>query len=1311
MDYVTNRLPDTSRSVCLPDGRLIVSTHSGLLDLPSLPLSARKCWIFKELIGSLLCPGDWADAGATVSFSKYKVIVTGPTGSTILVGDRVPGTKLWMIDLNKSHQPGQVNAATYVHRSQAQLVAWYSAVMGNPADSTLRSAVDKGILALPGLTKEAVAKNPTNSVDSSLGHLDQNKSGMRTTMTVTPLDETSTDIFPKSSLTGTQSKNRTITYKLMASKKLHALYSDLPGRFPIASSLGNEYVLVFFYEEGNYIHLEPLPNRSGDQQAKAHTRALTFFQGHGVIIFDMAMMDNETSPEVRNVYAPVCPIQFVPPNTHRANKAERAIRTFVNHFIAILCGCDPTFPMKLWDQLLPQAEVTLNLLRSSALSVHVSAYQHLCGAWDWNRYPLAPLGMLVVTLDSADSRASWADHGEQAFYLGPSMQHYRTFRVYCIRTSRQRESNTVSWHPHSKLLLPLNSPWQTFCTDISRLIDSIQTLIELPAELLQAPGTVQRTVPALLDAIQLLRNSFSATDGEMAERVTPTNSIVSSNPADSQRVTPTDVPRDVSAPIDERTTVLPTAATQRVVVDKPTTNADDDAEKILEFRRRKNKLQFKVRWLGYTEADDTWEPLANVHDCKAFQEFCVKYPQFKDLGHINTAGRFIKNSPVIKKFSAMGEKSAIGIAAAMKATRVQQPHERVVPRESPYGYIGYNMHAHKIKKDQMSMHDAIWHTCNAVGSNTTDGQTYRYHSASRGADGAKWEAAHVVELIRLLKTHQTMEFITDQELPKLDKMMYYNPVLTKKMKNGEFVYRVRGTAGGNNSTYDGPTTAYVSDMSTFKILCNKTISDEGKRMSTADISDMYLHSTLEAPEYMWIHLSDIPTEALTMFDVASYVTPGSSKVAVRIKGGMYGLPQAGMLAQEKLIKLLYDHGYYMCKHTTCLFKHDLLSTEFTLTVDDFAISHLPNELNHLLDALRTVYPITYVTGTSTIDYIGFHTEFNYDIPIRTCTVSMPGYMPAACDRFGVHPTHNTHNPEIFVPYVFGSTAPQLAKEDTSPGLSATDKTLVQQIVGVLLWYARGVDGTMLKAVNSVASAQANPTENVKTAAIQILHYGHTYPNASITYYASDMILSIDADASYLGETGARSRAASTFKFVTKDNPDYENGLIECISTIIPTIVTSAAEAEYAGLFIAGQTGLQYRYTLSDLNCPQPATRITCDNLTSGKLCHGVWKNKRNKPMDMRYHWIRDRCELKDFFIEWRKGADSIADLLTKAHPTPHFLSMRKHYVNVSEPTFPTSTDRRRNRRLKIFGPTAPPAALTSEHTTPVPANLSVQCAG
>lgn len=109
IEYVTNLQPDTSRSVSLPDGSVIVSTQSGILIIPSLPLSARKCWIFNELTGSLLCPGDWCDAGATVTYTKSKVVVTGPTGDTILVGDRVHDMKLWMINLDQSDHPNVIS--------------------------------------------------------------------------------------------------------------------------------------------------------------------------------------------------------------------------------------------------------------------------------------------------------------------------------------------------------------------------------------------------------------------------------------------------------------------------------------------------------------------------------------------------------------------------------------------------------------------------------------------------------------------------------------------------------------------------------------------------------------------------------------------------------------------------------------------------------------------------------------------------------------------------------------------------------------------------------------------------------------------------------------------------------------------------------------------------------------------------------------------------------------------------------------------------------------------------------------------------
>jgi hypothetical protein len=54
--------------------------------------------------------------------------------------------------------------------------------------------------------------------------------------------------------------------------------------------------------------------------------------------------------------------QLVPPHDHQRNMAEKAIQTFKAHFISILCGADTNFPLHLWDQLLPQAEQTINML-------------------------------------------------------------------------------------------------------------------------------------------------------------------------------------------------------------------------------------------------------------------------------------------------------------------------------------------------------------------------------------------------------------------------------------------------------------------------------------------------------------------------------------------------------------------------------------------------------------------------------------------------------------------------------------------------------------------------------------------------------------------------------------------------------------------------------------------------------------------------------------------------------------------------------------------------------------------------------------
>ena len=76
---------------------------------------------------------------------------------------------------------------------------------------------------------------------------------------------------------------------------------------------------------------------------------------------------------------------------------------------------------------------------------------------------------------------------------------------------------------------------------------------------------------------------------------------------------------------------------------------------------------------------------------------------------------------------------------------------------------------------------------------------------------------------------------------------------------------------------------------------------------------------------------------------------------------------------------------------------------------------------------------------------------------------------------------------------------------------------MQQIVGTLLYYSNAVNPTMLTALGSIATQQSKGTEKTYADTLWLLNYAATHPNAKIHDTASDMILYIHSDASYLSE--------------------------------------------------------------------------------------------------------------------------------------------------------------------------------------------------
>jgi hypothetical protein len=274
---------------------------------------------------------------------------------------------------------------------------------------------------------------------------------------------------------------------------------------------------------------------------------------------------------------------------------------------------------------------------------------------------------------------------------------------------------------------------------------------------------------------------------------------------------------------------------------------------------------------------------------------------------------------------------------------------------------------------------------------------------------------------------------------------------------------------------------------------------------------------------------------------------------------MYGLKQAGLLANQLLQTRLAPFGYYPARHTPGLWLHNTWSISFTLFVDDFAVKYVGKEhAEHLWNALLRTYELT-TDWTATV-YPGMTFQWDYDK--RTCDISMPGYVSNVLSKFQHDaPKHPQRTPSRYVTPVYGAKT-QYATKDETPPLTAKQCLTIQKVTGSVLYYARAVDPTILIPLNDIATEQTQATEKTQAATNQLLDYLATHPEATIRYHASNMILHIHSDASYLSVSNARSRLGGLFFLGNKSlEQDTLNGSSLNVASNIKNVVASAEESE------------------------------------------------------------------------------------------------------------------------------------------------------
>jgi hypothetical protein len=218
----------------------------------------------------------------------------------------------------------------------------------------LQAVKDGHLVTWTGLTEEAIHKHLKLTPATAMGHMNQRRQNIRST------SKTPVEYVPTTDTT-LDTKNYLVYTVLFDQGRL---YTDLTGKFPVRSSKGNSYVMVFYIYYCNYVKFIPMKSRLASEWGNAYDHIHQELIAKGFKP-KLQTIHNEASAALKHFFtANDIEYQLVPHHCHRRNVAERAIRIFKEQFVAGISYVDPTVPLHLWDILLPHAEVTLNLLRT-----------------------------------------------------------------------------------------------------------------------------------------------------------------------------------------------------------------------------------------------------------------------------------------------------------------------------------------------------------------------------------------------------------------------------------------------------------------------------------------------------------------------------------------------------------------------------------------------------------------------------------------------------------------------------------------------------------------------------------------------------------------------------------------------------------------------------------------------------------------------------------------------------------------------------------------------------------------------------------
>eukprot|EP00970_Alexandrium_tamarense_P007123 scaffold1237_cov194-Alexandrium_tamarense.AAC.1 len=267
------------------------------------------------------------------------------------------------------------------------------------------------------------------------------------------------------------------------------LFTDQTGRFPVTSNRGNNYIVLFYVVDANFIKSYPIKSRHRTELLKAYDDVYKYLRIRGYRP-KLHRLDNETSKDVEDfIVEQNAKHQYTPPDIHRTNIAERMIRTWKNHMCAVRAGTPKTYRLSNWCKDLEQVDMTLNMMRPCTQNPNLSAYEAMEGMFSFDATPMAPIGTECMIHVKPSKRHTWGYHSMKAWYFAPALKHYRCIKVV-TDAGAVRTTDTFKFLHHT---LPVPT------------VSSTDRIVKATKHLRQAIDDSTTTAPDELQAIENLR--------------------------------------------------------------------------------------------------------------------------------------------------------------------------------------------------------------------------------------------------------------------------------------------------------------------------------------------------------------------------------------------------------------------------------------------------------------------------------------------------------------------------------------------------------------------------------------------------------------------------------------------------------------------------------------------------------------------------------------------------------------------------------------------------------------------------------------